>query len=91
MTHPDTRRLEVMEVFADLDSDPLEVWFQYEAVDSRELSRPVGFEVRFGSESRLRLSVQSWGVEEPDAGNASVSDATIRAGIDLAGVFDETN
>lgn len=91
MTHPDTRRLEVMEVFADLDSDPLEVWFQYEAVDSRELSRPVGFEVRFGTESRLRLSVQSWGVEEPDAGNASVSDATIRAGIDLAGVFDETN
>ena len=90
MTHPDTRRLEAMEVFADRDLDPLEVWFQYDDADSSRLT-PIGLEVRFGTQSRLRLRVQEWGFADPAEENPGVSGVKTRANGDLAGVFDATN
>ena len=90
LTHPDTRRLEAMEVFADRDLDPLEVWFQYDDADSSRLT-PIGLEVRFGTQSRLRLRVQEWGFADPAEENPGVSGVKTRANGDLAGVFDATN
>ena len=90
LTHPDTRRLEAMEVFADRDLDPLEVWFQYDDSDSSRLT-PIGLEVRFGTQSRLRLRVQEWGFADPAEENPGVSGVKTRANGDLAGVFDATN
>ena len=90
LTHPDTRRLEAMEVFADRDLDPLEVWFQYDDADSSRLT-PSGLEVRFGTQSRLRLRVQEWGFADPAEENPGVSGVKTRANGDLAGVFDATN
>ena len=79
-----------MEVFADRDLDPLEVWFQYDDADSSRLT-PSGLEVRFGTQSRLRLRVQEWGFADPAEENPGVSGVKTRANGDLAGVFDATN
>ena len=79
-----------MEVFADRDLDPLEVWFQYDDSDSSRLT-PIGLEVRFGTQSRLRLRVQEWGFADPAEANPGVSGVKTRANGDLAGVFDATN
>ena len=60
LTHPVTHRLEVMEVFADRDLEPLEVWFQYEdETDDRPLM-PVGIDLRYGTESILKLKLEKW-------------------------------
>jgi len=69
LTHPQTRQLEAMEVFADRDLDPLEVWFEYPPADataklespqSKAWQRPSVLDLRYGTESILRLEIQAW-------------------------------
>jgi serine protease Do len=59
LTHPDDRRLEAIEVFADRDSDPAELWFETAAVNET----PQSIELKFGVESKLRIQIESWTVE----------------------------
>ncbi|MEC8473159.1 MAG: hypothetical protein VXZ38_00790 [Planctomycetota bacterium] len=71
LTHPVTHRLEVMEVFADRDLDPLEVWFRYEDETNGQPLMPVGIDLRYGTESILELKVETWESEVQKAARHS--------------------
>ena len=58
ITHPDTRRLEAIEVFADRDLDPLEVWFQYDEASSPSAPSPKVLDLRYGTTSVMRLDIK---------------------------------
>lgn len=57
LSHPKTQAVEVIEVFADRDEDPAELWLIREnATDTM----PSILDLRYGLESVLRLRVKSW-------------------------------
>lgn len=60
LTHPDTELVEVIEVFADLDQDPAELWIRWDQTTSP--ATPVEFDLRYGTRSVLKLDVQTWKV-----------------------------
>ncbi|WP_231742350.1 S1C family serine protease [Stieleria varia] len=55
--HPDTMRLECIEVQADRDEDPAELWVRYEG------DKIAGFDLRYGLENELSLNIDSWTTE----------------------------
>jgi S1-C subfamily serine protease len=55
--HPESELVEVIEVFADRDEDPAELWLIRE--DASE-TKPTILELRYGLEKVLRLRVKSW-------------------------------
>lgn len=57
LSHPDTRAVEVIEVFADRDEDPAELWIFRE---QGEDAMPTHLELRYGIDTVLRLRVKSW-------------------------------
>jgi serine protease Do len=57
LSHPDSRLVEVIEVFADRDKDPAELWLIRENADD---SQPTILDLRYGTESVFRLRVKSW-------------------------------
>nr|WP_196784202.1 trypsin-like peptidase domain-containing protein [Crateriforma conspicua] len=58
LSHPETGTLEAVEVFADRDTDPAELWLQYG--DSQDENVPAVLDLRFGTDSVLRINVDSW-------------------------------
>jgi serine protease Do len=57
LSHPESQAVEVIEVFADRDEDPAELWLiRQDASDSM----PTGLELRYGVEKVLGLRVKSW-------------------------------
>ncbi len=58
--HPETSLVEAVEVFADRDSDPAELWVTREDGDDK----PVVLDLRYGVESILKVRVKSWRSEE---------------------------
>ena len=54
--HPDDDRLEAIEVFADRDGDPVEVFMQRETLDEP----PRRISVRFGTDETLAFEVERW-------------------------------
>ena len=56
-SHPESGLIEVVEVFADRDRDPAELWILR---DDPESSEPTGLELRYGTEPTLRLKIKSW-------------------------------
>ncbi len=54
---PKAELVEVIEVFADRDEDPAELWLIRE--DASE-TKPTILELRYGLEKVLRLRVKSW-------------------------------
>ena len=55
--HPESELVEVVEVFADRDEDPAELWLiREEAADSK----PTFLELRYGLDTLLRLRINSW-------------------------------
>jgi hypothetical protein len=57
LSHPETGWVEVIEVFADRDRDPAELWL---IRDEGSDSMPDVLDLRYGTESLLRLRVKSW-------------------------------
>ena len=57
LSHPESRLVEVIEVLADRDRDPAELWLFR---DSPNQSQPSVMELRYGTEPVLRLRVKSW-------------------------------
>ena len=55
LSHPESHLVEVIEVFADRDDDPAELWI--ERTDDE--SKPI-LDLRYGLESVLRFQVESW-------------------------------
>jgi len=62
LTHPETRLVEVIEVFADRDSDPAELWLIRENPADDEVT---ALELRYGTETVLRLNVGNWQLVDP--------------------------
>ncbi len=58
--HPDTSLVEVVEVFADRDSDPAELWIIREPGNET----PTMLDLRYGVDSMLRIRLKSWRAEE---------------------------
>ena len=56
--HPDNELVEAVEVFADRDSDPAEVWIEWngDKIDTLDL--------RYGVDSLLKIKVNSWKITE---------------------------
>ena len=75
LTHPQTRKLECMEVFADRDLDPLEVWFDYDKASDNSGPRPHSLDLRYGTESILGLQITSWEIELESADSKANEDA----------------
>lgn len=81
LSHPDTGSVEAIEVFADRDEDPAELWLLREG-DSK--SMPTVLDLRYGVESILKIKLKSWkevpaselqwSAEEKNANNGSGSD-----------------
>ena len=57
LNHPESRLVEAIEVFADKDEDPAELWLIREDASS---SKPTVLDLRYGLDSILRLRVKSW-------------------------------
>ncbi len=58
LSHPDTHALEVIEVFADRDEDPAELWLTREGDDLTK--SPTVLDLRYGIDSILKIKVKSW-------------------------------
>ncbi|TWU10315.1 putative serine protease HtrA [Novipirellula galeiformis] len=74
MTHPSSKLIECVEVFADRDEDPAELWVVRDSDDPANM--PAGLEIRYGIDSVFQMKVDSWeALEEQksaeDAGDAS--------------------
>ncbi len=64
MNHPQSKAIEVVEVFADRDEDPAELWIVREGDDTS--STPKTLDLRYGVESILRINVDKWQVVAPE-------------------------
>ncbi|MEM8671475.1 MAG: trypsin-like peptidase domain-containing protein [Planctomycetota bacterium] len=70
LTHPESRLVEAVEVFADRDEDPAELWVMRENEGDET---PTGLDLRYGVDSVLKLKIKSW---ESIASDAEVSETT---------------
>lgn len=57
LSHPESGWVEAIEVFADRDEDPAEIWLLR---DNETDSTPSVIDLRYGTESVLRFRVKSW-------------------------------
>ncbi len=64
LSHPDSTAIEAIEVFADRDDDPAELWIIRE--NDKLDSPPSAIELRYGTETVTRLKVTSWTVESTE-------------------------
>lgn len=55
LSHPETHALEVVEVFADRDMDPAELWIIRDGDDSTPI-----LDLRYGVDSTIRIRVKKW-------------------------------
>jgi len=62
LTHPSDRRVEAIEVFADRDSDPAELWLTGHGPENNTM--PDVLELRYGVDSFLKVNVRSWQSQE---------------------------
>ncbi len=58
LSHPQSRLVEAIEVFADRDDDPAELWLSRQSNDAD--SPPDVLDLRYGVESIMRIRVKSW-------------------------------
>jgi serine protease Do len=58
LSHPDSTAIEAIEVFADRDDDPAELWVIRETTDLK--SPPSAIELRYGTSTVTRLNIKSW-------------------------------
>lgn len=57
LSHPDTGAVEAIEVFADRDEDPAELWL-LRGGDSKAM--PNALDLRYGIDSTLKINIKSW-------------------------------
>ena len=57
LSHPESGLVEAIEVFADRDSDPAELWLIRDRADQ---DKPSILDLRYGTKSVLRLRVKDW-------------------------------
>ncbi|WP_146602634.1 S1C family serine protease [Novipirellula aureliae] len=58
LSHPESELVEAIEVFADRDEDPAELWITRPVDDPNAI--PITLDLRYGIESVLRIHVDSW-------------------------------
>ena len=61
LSHPESRLVEVIEVWADRDEDPAELWVIRDPKNND--GRPVKLDLRYGTDSVISVRVKSWAVE----------------------------
>lgn len=64
MNHPDSAAVEVVEVFADRDEDPAELWIIRDGEDTTAM--PKTLDLRYGVESILRINVDAFQTVAPE-------------------------
>jgi len=65
LSHPETKQVEAIEVFADRDDDPVELMIRWGESKS---DRPESMEVRYGTDAVLTFKVDQWETENaPEA------------------------
>jgi len=62
LSHPDTKLIESIEVFADRDDDPVELLIQWgpDKTQPDKTQMPLEMEVRFGTDSVLAIKLTGW-------------------------------
>lgn len=60
LSHPESHLVEVVEVFADRDADPAELWITH----SDDKSKPI-LDLKYGVDSVLKFQVESWSKVPP--------------------------
>ncbi|EMI17821.1 periplasmic serine proteinase DO [Rhodopirellula maiorica SM1] len=85
LSHPENKQVECIEVFADRDEDPAELWIHRDSDDAD--AAPTRLEIRYGVESIFEMTVDSWEVlenESPDGDDKDDTDAAKPAPQDQA-------
>ncbi|TWU32921.1 S1C family serine protease [Novipirellula artificiosorum] len=62
LSHPQTQLVEAIEVFADRDEDPVELWLIRDRSDAD--APPVTLDLRYGTESIFRVNIDTWETEK---------------------------
>lgn len=65
--HPDTKRLEAIEVFADRENDPVELILEW---GNAETKHPVGLSIRYGTDELLGITIDRWTELTKELGDA---------------------
>ena len=60
LIHPESRRLDGIEIVADRDLDPAELLLSW---GDEKVGHPTGLELRYGTESLLKVKITSWAFE----------------------------
>jgi hypothetical protein len=60
LIHPESRRLDGIEIVADRDLDPAELLLSW---GDEQVGYPTGLELRYGTESLLKVKIISWAFE----------------------------
>ncbi len=58
LAHPESKWVEAIEVFADRDEDPAELWIERDGGDASVA--PTAIELRYGTDPILRIKIKSW-------------------------------
>ncbi|TWT55037.1 putative serine protease HhoB precursor [Rubripirellula amarantea] len=67
LSHPDSQMVEVIEAFADRDEDPAELWITHDIGNTDAV--PSTLDLRYGTESFLKIKVTDWTSTLPDKPN----------------------
>ncbi|WP_345689341.1 S1C family serine protease [Novipirellula caenicola] len=65
LSHPDHNQVECIEVFADRDEDPAELWIHRDS--DKADAKPVSLEVRYGVDSIFEMTIDSWDILDNNA------------------------
>ncbi len=60
LLHPESKHIEAIEVFADRDEDPAELWIEREGEDRSQ--PPTAVSLRYGTTQLVRLKIKSWAI-----------------------------
>ncbi|WP_442506389.1 S1C family serine protease [Novipirellula sp. SH528] len=65
LSHPENKQVECIEVFADRDEDPAELWIHRDSDDAD--AAPARLEIRYGVDSIFEMTIDSWEVLENES------------------------
>lgn len=65
LSHPENKQVECIEVFADRDEDPAELWIHRDSDDAD--AAPTRLEIRYGVDSIFEMTIDSWDVLENES------------------------
>ncbi|WP_372723031.1 S1C family serine protease [Novipirellula sp.] len=73
LSHPENNQVECIEVFADRDEDPAELWIHRDSDDAD--AAPTRLEIRYGVDSIFEMTIDSWDVLENESSDGDDDNA----------------